>query len=99
MSQVDGCLPIYRPSDGAHEHGERVQYSDGWVQQPLPRFIGTRRWIKCLDLGLKHGENGFQRVTGLDLGGQAMGSNVFLGLLFVFLQSVFKDGLEVRGIG
>ena len=90
---------IYRPSDIAREPGERVQYSDGRVQQPFPRFIGTWRRVKRLYLGLKHCENGIGRVAGLDLGGQAMGGNVFLRPLFVLLQSVFEDGLEVRGRG
>ena len=67
------------------------------MQQSCPHLVGAWRWIKGLNLGLKHGENGIGRIARLDQSGQAMSGNVLLRPLFVLLQSVRKDGLGVWG--
>jgi hypothetical protein len=64
--------------------------------QPLcPPFIGAL--IKRLDLGSEHGDDGTGRVARLQLGGEGMGGNICLRLLFVLVQSGSKYRLEAHG--
>jgi hypothetical protein len=67
------------------------------VQPFCPPFIATPGLVELLDLFLKDGENGTRRVAGLELCGKWMSNKVLFCTLFVCVQGIVEDELEVGG--
>ena len=65
--------------------------------KPLdPSIIATSGLIWPLNLLLKDVENGAGRIADLELGGEWMGKQVLLRALFILIQRIADDELEVR---
>ena len=67
-----------------------------WVQ---PLYIAVLRLIELLDLLLKHGENAASRITRFEPVSERLREKIVLCALFVRLQGVVENWLEVGRCG
>ena len=66
--------------------------------QPLGQpLVAAVRVVKLLNLIVKYGEDGVNRVAILQLGGERMGAKVLLGLFLVGRDRSLEDSFEARG--
>ena len=81
----------------SHDSRKRAEDIDGGTQ-PLGQFVvGTTRLVEPGNLFIKCGEDGIWGITILEFVEQRMGTEIFLGLLFVSFDGIVEYGLIVRG--
>ena len=90
---VDGTYQTDAPRNGSRKCAQDV-YS--WAQPFCQSLVGAARFVKFLNLILKHSKDGTSRVTCLQLGGKRVCDKVFPGLPLIGFHSTIENDFEAR---
>ena len=92
IPEISGTCQTNTASDDSRK---REQDIDSGIQ-PLGQFvIGTTRLVEDRNLFIKYFEDGIWGMTVLEFVEQRVGTEIFLGLLFVGFDGIVEDGLIV----
>jgi len=92
---MSSCPETYQADTLSESLRESIEYIDGRIEPFCQPIIAGSRSIEFLYLLLEYDENGARRLAGLELGCEWMGKKIVFCLLFVGLQGVIENKLEV----
>ena len=86
--EISGTCQTNTTSDDSRK---REQDIDRGIQPPDQFVIGTTRLVEVGNLFVKYFEDGIWRMTVLESVEQRVGTEIFLGLLFVGFDGIVED--------